>query len=308
MMSRRKFTQHTVTAAGLALGATGARAAGDAARPRGPLGRPIGLQLYTVREQAAADLDGTLEVIAKLGYEEVETAGFHGLTGTEFAERLAAHGLRPTASHVSMFELAPNLDAKIEEAQAVGSGYLVCSFPAAPDPARLGSSPAEIGGAIMGGKLTLEDWRWNIEQLQRIGEAATKAGLEFAYHNHAMEFIDYAGTVPYDEILRLTDPEHVQLEVDCAWVLMGGRAPADFIRAHQGRVRLLHIKDVPADIELFTTVPVGSGVIDWPSVFAAVDPARLDHYYVEQEHFTQPPLEAVAESIRYLAGLGAEAA
>jgi len=307
MMSRRTFTAHAA-AAGLALGVPLPGSASTPARPLGPLNRFVGLQLYTVREQAAADLDGTLEVIAGLGYGEVETAGFHGRSAGEFAEILARHGLKPTAAHISMFDLAADPEASVEAALALGAGYLVCSFPGAPDPSRFGSTPQEIGGAIFGGGLNLDEWRWNAEQLQRIGEAATRARIQFAYHNHAMEFADYDGTVAFDELLRLTDPEHVQLEVDCAWVFAGGRDPAEFIRAHQARVRLLHIKDVDPDGDGFKTVPVGTGAIDWPSVFAAVDPKRLDHYYVEQEHFDQPPLEAVAESIRYLTETGGEAA
>ncbi|MEE4110457.1 MAG: sugar phosphate isomerase/epimerase [Halieaceae bacterium] len=307
MMSRRAFTAG-VAAAGLALSAPLSGFAGARARPLGPLKRVVGLQLYTLREQVAADLDGTLEMIAGLGYGEVETAGFHGLGAGEFAERLLSHGLKSTAMHMSMTDLAADPGAAIDAALALGADYLVCSFPGAPDPSRLGSTPREIGGAILSGRLDLDEWRWNAEQLQRIGEAATAAGVSFAYHNHAMEFATYDGTVAFDEILRLTDARHVQLEVDCAWVFAGGRDPAEFIRTHQSRVRLLHIKDVDPDAETFRTVPVGTGAIDWPGVFAAVDPSRLDHYYVEQEHFDQAPLEAVAESIRYLTEAGSEAA
>lgn len=271
---------------------------------RGPLDRPIGLQLYTVREQAAADLPGTLTAVAEMGYREVELAGLHGRGAAELGGLLRERGLRAPAAHHSMFDLVEGLDDKLEDLNLLGVQYLVCSFPGIPDPGRLMNRPGGPGAAIFRGELTLEEWRWNAEQLDAIASAAADAGLRFAYHNHAMEFASYDGTVAFDELLRLTDPDRVFLEVDCAWVAEGGRDPAEFIAGIQERVRLLHIKDVKAGPGEFTTVPVGTGTINWHSVFATVDPARLDHYFVEQEHFEKPPLEAVQASIRYLQRLG----
>ncbi|HEX7034874.1 MAG TPA: sugar phosphate isomerase/epimerase [Pseudomonadales bacterium] len=263
------------------------------------------MQLYTVREQAAADLPGTLAAIAKMGYREVELAGLHGRTAAEVATLLREHGLSAPAAHYGLFELLNGLDEKLADLDTLGVRYLVCSFPWAPDPARLRDRPGGPGAAIFRGELTLDEWRWNAEQIERIGEAAAGAGLRFAYHNHAMEFVDYDGTVAYDELLRLTDPERVSFEVDCAWVAAAGRDPAEQIRGMRTRARLLHVKDVDPNANEFVTVPVGKGNIDWKAVFAAVDPARLDHYFVEQEHFTTAtPLQAVAESIDYLEQLG----
>ena len=69
---------------------------------------------------------------------------------------------------------------------------------------------------------TLEDWRWNAEQFNAIGAKVSAAGLKFGYHNHTMEFHETDGVVPYDELLRLTDPAHVTMEMDCGWVVVGG--------------------------------------------------------------------------------------
>lgn len=298
MVARRAFLQRSMAAAaGLAF-MSGRATAADA--PEGPLGRPIGLQLYTVREQAAADLPGTLDAVAGIGYREVELAGLHGRSAREFAGLLSDVGLRAPAAHYSMFELQEDLDRKLEDLNELGVGYLVCSFPGTPDPERLAGFPGGPGAAIFSGELTLDEWRWNADQLARAGQSAKAAGLRFAYHNHAMEFRSYDGTVAFDELLRLTDPGEVSLELDCAWVAAGGEDPAAYIRRRGSRVRLLHIKDVKDGAE-FATTPVGSGTIDWPAVFRAADPQSLDHYFVEQEHFAEhPPLEAVAASISYL--------
>lgn len=303
MYTRRTFLGRCAAAAAAMSVMPGSHAAAETVA-RGPLGRPIGLQLYTVREQAEADLPATLAAIADLGYREVELAGLHGRSAAEFAALLRDNGLNAVAAHYSMFDLADGLDAKLSDLETLGVEYLVCSFPGTPAPERLVNRPGGPGAAIVRGELTLDDWRWNAEQLDRIAAAAANAGQRFAYHNHAMEFKSYDGTLAFDELLQRTDPERVFLEVDCAWVAAGGQPPAEFIVRHRPRVRLLHIKDVKAGGETFTTVPVGSGTVDWQAVFAAVDPARLDHYFVEQEHFSVPPLEAVAASIRYLRQLG----
>lgn len=303
MVTRRTFLNHCAAAAITMATIQRSRAASDAA-PHGPLQRPVGLQLYTVRELAAADLPGTLAAVAQMGYREVELAGLHERSATEFAGLLRDHGLSAPAAHYSMFDLADGLDAKLADLEVLGVSYLVCSFPGTPDPGRLMARPGGPGAAIMRGELTLEEWRWNAEQLDRIAAAAAPAGVTVAYHNHAMEFASYDGTRAYDELLRLTDPERVFLEVDCAWVAEAGLDPADFITGVRDRVRLLHVKDLKPDADQFTTVPVGSGGIDWPAVFAAVDPRRLDHYFVEQEHFDGAPLDAVEDSIRFLRRLG----
>jgi sugar phosphate isomerase/epimerase len=302
MLSRRTFLSQSLGALAAAAMIRDA-AATSGASVRGPLDRPIGLQLYTVREQAAADLAGTLAAVAAIGYREVELAGLHDRTAGEFAALLEHAGLAAPAAHYSMFDLQSGLEAKLADLNVLGVEYLVCSFPGTPEPARLVDRPGGPGAAIARGELTLDEWRWNAEQLNRIAAAAGEAGLQFAYHNHAMEFRSYDGTVAFDELLRLTDPDRVHLELDCAWVAQGGHEPAQLIGRLGERVRLLHIKDVKAASSSFATTEVGNGRIDWRAVFAAADPRHVDHYFVEQEHFDRPPLESVEVSFRYLRDL-----
>jgi sugar phosphate isomerase/epimerase len=270
---------------------------------RGPLGRPIGLQLYTVKEAAAKDLPGTLRAVADIGYREVELAGLHGHSTRDVASMLKQTGLTAPAAHFNLFDLNTNAANRIAEVRELGVRHLVCSFPAARDVEKLSGRPGGPVGAIIRGELTLDDWRWNAECLNRIGEAARAAELRFAYHNHAMEFKTYDGIVAFDELLRLTNPQLVELELDCAWVLEGGHDPADYLQRHRDRVALLHIKDVKRPAPSFTTTEVGNGAIDWRRVFAAANPDRLAHYFVEQEHFDRPPLDAVRMSYDYLSKL-----
>lgn len=308
MISRRQF----VSISGALLAATALPIpprVNAGAATSGPLGRPIGIQLYTVREQASADLAGTLAALAAIGYREVELAGMHERSAHEFARLLNAHGLRATAAHYSMFALQTDLGQKIEDLKTLGVEHLVCSFPGTPDVARLAGEPGGPGAAIMRGGLTLDDWRWNGDEMNRVAEAAAASDLRCAYHNHAMEFVDYNGVRAFDVLLQRADAQLVDVELDCAWVAAGGENPADYIRQLGGRVTLLHIKDLLSiQGPSFETTPVGSGVIDWAAVFAAVNPGRLAHYFVEQEHFRMLPLAAARASFEYLTGLAAEQA
>jgi sugar phosphate isomerase/epimerase len=296
MWSRRSFLQSS----SLALAALTCQARTQA---RGPLGRPIGLQIYTVREAAARDLPGTLQTIADIGYGEIELAGPLARPVAELRTLLADCGLAVPSMHSSMRELQASAEQRLEYATALGSQYLVCSFPWTAD------SRFAAQGSIASG-LTLEDWKWNAEQLNRVGELARKAGVRCAYHNHNMEFRSFDGVVAFEELLRRTDPALVTMELDIGWVVTAGQDPVTWLRKYAERISLLHIKDVRKDLRVISeqlqpqTTEVGSGKTDWQRLFAATSPARIRHYFVEQENFERSPLEAVKISFEYLRKLG----
>jgi sugar phosphate isomerase/epimerase len=126
-----------------------------------------------------------------------------------------------------------------------------------------------------------------------------------------MEFRSYDGVVAYDELLRLTDPELVTMQLDIGWVVAAGGDPLRLLSRHADRISSLHIKDVRKDAATVVdrvdtqTTEVGSGRVDWPKLFAAMDPQRIRHYFVEQENFERPPMEAVKLSFDYLSRLKA---
>ncbi|MGH8236247.1 MAG: sugar phosphate isomerase/epimerase family protein [Steroidobacteraceae bacterium] len=276
----------------------------------GPLGKPIGLQLYTVRDAVAKDLPGTLRAISDIGYREVELADIPPTSATNLRKILNTCGLTAPSMHASMADLQAGLQERIDYAKALGAEYLVCAFPWTAD-SRFRSNPSQAVVSIASG-ITLDDWKWNAEQLNRIGEAAAKAGLRCGYHNHNIEFRSYDGVVAYDELLRLTDPKLITMELDIAWAVTAGVDPVKYLKKHADRISLLHVKEVRKDLRTMVdrlqgqTTEVGSGKIDWPHIFKATDPARIKHYFVEQENFERPPLEAVRISFDYLKGLGSK--
>jgi sugar phosphate isomerase/epimerase len=306
MLSRRAFLER----GSLALAAMSLQAARAADAQTGPLGRPIGLQLYTVREAVEKDLAGTLRAIAAIGYREVELAGIPAKSATELRKILDDLGLTAPSMHASMADLQDGLQERIDYAKALGTEYLVCAFPWTAD-ARFRSNPGHAVVSLASG-ITLDDWKWNAEQLNKIGAAAKQAGLRCGYHNHNMEFRSYDGVVAYDELLRLTDPQLVTMEMDIAWVVTAGVDPVKYLKKHDDRISLLHVKDVVKDLRVTAdrlqaqTTEVGSGKVDWKRVFKAMESKRIAHYFVEQENFERLPLESVKISFDYLRGLGAK--
>jgi sugar phosphate isomerase/epimerase len=275
----------------------------------GPLGRPIGLQLYTIRDAVAKDLAGTLRAIAEIGYREVELAGIPaGATASELRRMLSDNGLSAPSMHASMADLQDGLQERIDYAKGLGTEYLVCAFPWTAD-SRFRDKPGHAVVSLASG-ITLDDWKWNADQLNKIGAACKQAGLRCGYHNHNMEFRSYDGTIAYDELLERTDPELVTMEMDVAWVVTAGADPVKLLKKHDDRISMLHVKDVTKEARVTVdrlqpeTTEVGSGRIDWKKLFKAAKPKRITHYFVEQENFDRSPLESVKISFDYLKGLG----
>lgn len=297
-ITRRSFLEGSSLAVLATMAGVRSHAAGTGT---GPLGRPIGLQLYTVREAANQDLLGTLQQLQSIGYREVETAGFYGKSGKELRKILADHGMTAPSAHSSMGELQKGMQKIVDGAAEVGAKYLICAFPALP-----GNKPAS---AALAKEITLDDWKWNADQLNKLGELAKQAGLQAGYHNHNMEFRSYEGVMAFDQLLKWTDPKLVTIELDLAWVVTAGLDPVSYLKQYADRISLLHVKDVRKDAVTTVdevkaqTVEIGRGKMDWKRIFAACDPKHLKHYFVEQENFTGSTIDAVRTSFEYLSTL-----
>ena len=268
---------------------------------------PPGVQLWTVKEDLARDFDGTLRALARLGYRRVESAGWHDRTPAQFRSALEAARLDCTAAHYSLRDLIDDTDGCLAVARDVGVRYVIASSPA---PARALDTSKPWSTAVAEA-MTLADWRSNVEAMDRIGRRARALGLRFGYHNHSAEFLAYDRRLPMEEIVRLTDPANVVLELDIGWVAGAGYDPVEAIERFRSRIHLLHVKDLATRERIpgrmvtdERTTPIGSGSIDWPAVFRAAARAPIHGYFVEQEApFTEPPLAALGKSIAYLRNL-----
>jgi sugar phosphate isomerase/epimerase len=258
----------------------------------------IGLQLYSVRQMLPKDFPGTLKQVADVGFRNVEAAGFYNHSAAEVKQMMAAAGLDCFSAHYSLADLLKGVDATMEYAKTLGLEYVICSSPSVADLSRFANAP---GGAwqAMHNSMTADDWKWNAEQFNQIGQKMKAQGLKFGYHNHTMEFRDLGGgTNGYQILLKDTDPAVVTLEMDCGWVAAAGANPAEILLAHPTRFSLLHIKDFKAaqpgqEPGQRVSTELGRGVVDFKPVFAAARKVGIRYAIVEQEEFDIPAMEAL---------------
>ncbi|MGH7658175.1 MAG: sugar phosphate isomerase/epimerase family protein [Gemmatimonadales bacterium] len=235
--------------------------------PRASLPRP-GMQLYTVREAMEADLPGTLRRISELGYREVEFAGYFGHEPTSLGAILEDLNLSAPASHLPLEALEGNFEATLEIARILGHRWMVVAW-----------VPEEQ-------RRTLDDWREVARRFNTIGQRARSAGLRFAYHNHAYEFVTVDGETPFDLLLEETDPDWVDFELDVYWAVNGGQDPLAILDRWPDRFPLLHLKDSAGPPD-HRQVKLGTGVIDFPAILAAEGEA-LQHTFLEHDDPADP--------------------
>jgi sugar phosphate isomerase/epimerase len=293
--TRRAFLKTGSTA--LLYGSISTQSRSLFAKPR-TLRVPLGLQLYSVRALLPKDYDGTLGEIGALGYREVEAAGYFNHTAAEVKQAMTAANLHLVSTHHTSDDLHKKLDEIIAFNKEVGVSYIICASPGHKDP----SAPVNPD---RNHAFTLDDWRWNADQFNQIAEKVTAAGMRFGYHNHTMEFHEIDGVVPYNELLRLTDPAKVIFEMDCGWVIVGGGNPIDYLRNYPTRISMLHVKDFKPDTNPPAPAELGQGHIDYAPIFAeAAKAGNINHCFVEQEGFNMPPMQSLKVDADYMRKLG----
>ncbi|RRA49128.1 sugar phosphate isomerase/epimerase [Acidipila sp. EB88] len=288
-VARRRFLlQGGATAASALL----ARTAGA-----GTTRQPAGIQLYTVGAELQKDVPGTLRQLRRIGYREVETAGFAGLGAKQFRQQLDDAGLVCPSVHLQLNSGA--LASLLDDAKVVGAHSVVCS-------ALLPSGAA---------RATVNDYKKMAARLNVIGGMAKQAGLQYAYHNHNMEFAPLdGGAMGYDILLAETDKHLVCFEIDCGWMIAAGHRPEEYFRRYPQRIRMLHIKDFLRGSAASTSLAgalrpqgteLGRGYIDYKPILAAAVNIHIEHYFVEQEppFPDMPAIEAAAADYAYLHAL-----
>jgi len=281
LANRRQFLKHTASAV------TGLAALRPGALRANPLGLPIGLELYTVRNELEKDFAATIKNVAAIGYKEVELYAFLNKSASEIRRTISGNGLVCPVAHYDM-TLEPRLAQEIEYAHELGLQYMLVAW----------LTPEE--------RKSLDQYKRYAEFFNRAGAETKKAGIQFGYHNHNFEFKTFNGVTPFDELLRLTDPQLVKIELDCFWMTWAGRDPVAYMKRDPERFPLLHIKDRKPGWETSTDVDdkpgpfteVGRGIIDWKPIFAAA--SAVKHYFVEQDFCDRPPLESARISYEYL--------
>jgi len=257
----------------------------------------IGLQLYTVRDAMQQDPVATLEHVAKIGYNSVETATytgsqqFYGMGPLAFKKVLKDNGLVVPSGHYRLGEEKTAQPVKgtmllewqkaVDDAATVGLKYMVCAYLA----------ESERGN--------LDHYKSLAEEFNKAGETCKKAGIQFCYHNHNFEFEAQGGVFPYDILLSNTDKNLVKMEMDLYWVTKAGHDPIEIFTKHPGRFPLWHVKDMTNTPDK-TFAAVGTGSIDFKKIFRDKAIAGMKYFFVEQDKCPGSPFDSITESYNYI--------
>lgn len=248
--------------------------------------RRVGLQLYTLRDDARRDLERTLGDIAQAGYNDVELLSSMNNFGMP-PERLRAildrDGLRAPSTHIDG-RAFDDLSRQIDVAKILGHQYLI-----------LASLPN-------GDHPTLDNYRYWADRLNEAGRHALSSGIRIGFHDESVDFRPINGIVPYDLLAERTDPDLVRLQLDTGNLAQAGGDPFEYLKRYGSRYWLFHIKDVPS-LGAAHDTDLGKGIIDFRRLLAGIDHIDDKFLYVEQESYPGAPLDSARRDYGYLSKL-----
>jgi sugar phosphate isomerase/epimerase len=235
---------------------------------------PVGLELYSVREELAKDLPGTLQQVAHMGYQCVEFfAPYYQWTpdlARQIRQQLDQLGLRCYSTHNDRHSFtADGIEKAIELNQILGTRYIVLASAGRVD--------------------SWDGWKTVAELLGHANETMAKHGFHAGYHNHETEWKPVNGVRPMDVIASGT-PKSVMLQLDVGTCVAAGADPVKWIQRNPGRIRSLHLKDWSP--QKGYRVLFGEGVAPWKQIFAAAETkGGVEYYLIEQEGSDYPEME-----------------
>ena len=250
---------------------------------------PVGVQLYSVRDDCKNDLPGTLAALAKMGYQGVEWAGyFGGLAAADLRKMLDDLGLKSAGTHTGLQTLqGDELARTVEFNQILGNRYLI--VPGLPGDIRKAGPKA---------------WREVAHQLDQAAGKVAYANMRVGYHCHAVDFDRVEGQTVWDT-LATTTSRQVVMQLDTGNAVQGGQDAVACLKRYPGRAGTVHLKGInrnPAVKDGWEWTYAGEGnAIVWPEVFDFCKTAGATEWYiVEHEEYPIPPLECVKRCLTSL--------
>jgi sugar phosphate isomerase/epimerase len=282
------------------------------------IGKPIGLQLYTLGDYPAKDIDGVLTRVAGIGFRDLELPSLFGKKPADLKAAAARAGVSFSAIHLAAMQgmagpgglsMASETQRILDDLGALGIKDAVMPILLIPDTFRTAKGAnfqEKITNALTeaGG----DGYKRTADLLNQKAAALKPHGITVGYHNHNFEFAPIGKTTGWDVLMKELDPA-VKIELDIGWVSAAGLDPVRFINKHKGRLRWMHVKDVKASTQAnfalkMDPTEVGSGKLDWAKILPAARKAGVEHFYVEQEPpFSMARIDSAAKGFGFLKGL-----
>ncbi|MFN3648927.1 MAG: sugar phosphate isomerase/epimerase family protein [Armatimonadota bacterium] len=249
----------------------------------------LAAQLYTVREfiKTPEEIAASLKKLAAIGYRAVQLAAVGPIDPRELRRILDGEGLTACAAHVSFPRMRDELEAVVEEQEFLGCRSVA-----------VGSMPPEYR--------TAEGYPRFAREASEVARRLKERGLTFGYHNHSFELERLDGRTGLEILYSESDAAVFNAEIDTYWIQHGGGDPAWWIRRMQGRLPVVHLKDMSIrDGKEQLMAEVGEGNLNWPAILEACREAGVRWYVVEQDHtYERDPFDSLAISLRNLQAMG----
>ena len=243
---------------------------------------PMGIEMYSVRDELKKDPQGTVRAIAAMGYQGLEFYApyfeWSHAQAKEMKKLLDDLGIRCFSTHNdASYMNQEHIQNAIDLNLNLGSKYVV-----------MASSQPKPG---------LDGWKEIADALNFAAEKLEASGLRAGYHNHQLEFTPVDGVRPMEILAKNTKPS-VMLQLDVGTCLEAGSDPAAWIRANPGRIRSVHCKDWAPRPDKGYSVLFGEGIADWKAIFAAAESVGgAEYYLMEQEGSRYPELETAKKCL-----------
>lgn len=263
---------------------------------------PVAVQVYSVRDDASADLRLTLKKIKEMGYDGVEFAGLYGNSPADIKAMCEEIGLVPVSAHVPFVDMLKDPVGVLSQYAEIGCKYVAVPY------------------LVPEHRPDNKNFEYIVEFIRIVCKAAKDLGLQMLYHNHDFEFMKIDGKYALEVLYDTIPADLLQTELDTCWVNVGGENPADYIRKFSGRAPVVHLKDffgeksddmyeligidrkAPARPSGFEFRPVGAGLQNFPEILKAAKEAGSEWIIVEQDKPSMglTPMESIQKSIEYL--------
>lgn len=250
---------------------------------------PIGLQLYSLRDQFAKDVPGTFDEVKSFGIKYAELAGTYNLAPEKFNQELASRGIKAIAAHFPYERYRDDAEGVAREAKALGLKYAGCAW------------------VPHNGDFDEKTCRETIAVFNKAGATLAKHGLKFFYHVHGYEFQPFGQGTLLDLLITETNPKNVVYEMDIFWVVFPNQDPVKLFQKYGKRWEMVHLKDMKKGTQtgaltgstaVTNDAALGAGQMDMTAILRAAKKAGVKWYFIEDE---SPWSEKqIPQSLRYL--------